>query len=186
MDLSLYKVGVIRDLEGCGNSKAKNGKAYKVCSVQIDPDCPEDLVTVVTSASNVRQGSRIVVAPIGSTILTDEGESMTVQKATVGGVISEGLFCDSIMLGWSGGGKGVAAQLPYRFEIGSSPPSSKPRKEEEEKPEEPVIKPAEGLYEKKLTKEEKKKLAEERRKAKRAAKEASKLEAESEKVDTVL
>ena len=86
------------------------------------------------------------------------------------------MFCDSNMLGWSGGGKGVAAQIPDEYEVGSSPPSSKPRPKEEVESV-PTETPLPGLFEKKLTKEEKKKLAEEKRKARKAAK-AAKAKAE--------
>ena len=49
-----YKVGLVLSLEGCG-SKSKGGKALKVCKVDIGYDEP---TTIVTSASNVREGSR--------------------------------------------------------------------------------------------------------------------------------
>lgn len=98
-----------------------------------------------------------------------------VKKTSVGGVISEGMLCDSYMLGWKGGGKGMAAILPDSFEIGSTPPESKPRGKDVrfiESEKEVVAPAAPGLFEKKLTKEEKKKLAEERKRARKAAKEA--------------
>ena len=114
------------------------------------------------------------MAPAGSSILDDEGEMQQVKKASVGGVVSEGMLCDSYMLGWKGGGKGMAAILPDSFEIGSTPPESKPRGKEGGKSEgDSAIAPAApGLFERKLTKEEKKKLAEEKRRARKAAKEA--------------
>lgn len=118
---------------------------------------------------------RVVVAPCGTTVIDEEGEEITLKKTTVGGVISEGMLCDSRMLGWMGGATGLAVQIPDDFDIGAAPPSSKPRKGGEENNTSDV--PAtevQGLFEKKLTKEEKKKLAEEKRKAKRAAKEAKK------------
>lgn len=189
VDTTLYKVGVIKHLEGCGNCKSKNGKALKACKVQILPgiDDDENFITVVTSASNVRIGSRIVVAPVGTTYMTPDGEEHPITKASVGGVTSEGMFCDSTMLGWSGGGMGVAAQVTEDFEIGSPPPSEKPQKrpKEEAKPyidgEIPPEAKVEvkGLFEKKLTKEEKKKLAEERRKKRKEAK--AKKEADAKK-----
>lgn len=77
------------------------------------------------------------------------------------------------MLGWSGGGKGVATTLPESCEIGSAPPSKKPVPKEAMSETE-IAPAAPGLYEKKLSKEEKKKLAEERRKARKAKKEAAK------------
>jgi hypothetical protein len=67
-----------------------------------------DPVAVVTSASNVRTGSRVIVALAGTSIITGEGEEVTVQRTSVGGVTSDGILCDSRMLGWSGGGSGVA------------------------------------------------------------------------------
>lgn len=96
-----------------------------------------------------------------------------VQKTSVGGVLSEGMFCDSKMLGWPGGAEGIAAQMPASLALGTVPPSTKPgahRPAEEGPPPSQV----EGLFEKKLTKEEKKKLAEEKKKARKAAKDAKK------------
>ena len=161
-DTSQYKVGVVRSLEACG------GKNLKACQVDIGT-----ILTVVTAATNVREGSRLAVAPIGSTVVNEEGEEMIIQKTTVGGVQSEGMFCDSRMLGWAGGAQGVAAQMPESLEIGSSPPSSKPRPGG---PSEDVPADVPGLYEKKLSKEEKKKLAQEKRAARKAAKEAKESE----------
>jgi hypothetical protein len=114
---------------------------------------------------------RVAVAPAGSSFLDGEGSMQEVTKATVGGIVSEGMFCDSRMLGWSGGAQGVAAQIPDSCEIGSAPPATKPRPggaggDNVSSAESSVA----GLFEKKLTKEEKKKLAEERRKARKAAK----------------
>jgi hypothetical protein len=83
--------------------------------------------------------------------------------------MSDGMFCDSRMLGWSGGATGVAAQIPDSVKIGSAPPARKPRPIEAET-DEPKVAEAQGLFEKKLTKEEKKKFAEERRNARKAAK----------------
>ena len=98
---------------------------------------------------------------------------MTLKITSVGGVVSEGMLCDSRMLGWSGGAAGLAVQIPGHFELGSAPPAEKPRQGGEEKEEVPQQE-VQGLFEKKLTKEEKKKMAEEKRKAKKAAKEAHK------------
>lgn len=178
VDITLYKVGVVLGLEGCGNHRSKAGKALKACKINVSAEHGAEPITVVTSASNVREGSRVVVAPAGTTFMDESGQEHLIERTSVGGVVSEGMLCDSIMLGWSGGGKGVAAQLPDYFEIGSSPPSEKPRprKVEVEKIETPPPVEPQGLFEKKLTKEERKKLAEERRlarKAKKAAKEAA-------------
>jgi hypothetical protein len=121
--------------------------------------------------------TRLAVAPVGSKFLDDSGEEVVVKKTSVGGVMSEGMFCDARMLGWIGGAEGVAAQIPDSVEIGSAPPDTKPRSDKAvsfEKEKEPAIPAVEvkPLFEKKLTKDEKKKLAEEKRNARKAAKEA--------------
>lgn len=118
---------------------------------------------------------RVAVAPVGSKILNEEGEEIEIKKTPVGGVMSEGMLCDSRMLGWTGGAEGIAAQIPDSVEIGESPPSSKPRPREEESGLASVSSD-ECLFKKKLTKEEKKKLAEEKKNARKAAKEAKKEE----------
>ena len=115
------------------------------------------------------------MAPVGSTFENDAGEEITVQKTAVGGVMSEGIFCDSKMLGWTGGAAGVAAQIPDTVPIGAAPPATKPRPGGAAATTEPLpASTTEGLFEKKLSKEEKKKLAEEKRKARKAAKETKK------------
>ena len=51
-DTSQYKVGIVLSVEDKG---ASGKKPLKVCSVNIGGDDP---ITVVTNASNVREGSR--------------------------------------------------------------------------------------------------------------------------------
>ena len=169
VDTSSYKVGIVLSVEDKSKS---GGKPLKICSVNVGGD---DSICVVTAAPNVRLSSRLVVAPVGSTIINDEGEEMEIKKTAVGGVMSEGMFCDSRMLGWGSGSAGIAAQVPDSFEPGSAPPTSKPGAPPTSSSE-PAIPAVEvkPLFEKKLTKEEKKKLAEERKKARKAAKEAKK------------
>ena len=163
--LESYKVGIVLDVQDCGNCKGSK-KALRACKVQISQDPDVSTVSVVTSATNVRQGSRVVVAPAGSTVIGDTGEPLIVTIASVGGHTSEGIFCDSAMLGWTGGAKGVAAQAPESCPLGSAPPSSKPRPAaESQSMPAPADEP--GLFDKKLSKQEKKKLAEERRKARK-------------------
>jgi poly(3-hydroxybutyrate) depolymerase len=117
--------------------------------------------------------SRVVVAPVGSSFVDAQGAEVAIVKTSVGGVMSEGILCDSRMLGWSGGGVGVAAQVPVSIPIGSPPPATKPRPEDEAAASattDPSSDAAGGLFEKKLSKEERKKLAAEKRLAKKAAK----------------
>lgn len=168
-DISDYKVGLVLSYEDVSK---KGGKPMKVLKVDIASG-DEDGIPVVTTAPNVRDGSRVVVAPAGSTVVSEEGEKIQLTKSTVAGHPSWGMICDSRMLGWSGGAAGVAVQLDESFPVGTEPPASKPRpkQQQEEVPAGPVT---DGLFERKLTKEEKKKLAAEKRAAKKAAKEAEK------------
>ena len=93
-DLSLYKVGVVESIQDC---PSKGGKPLRACQVNIGVD--GTIITVVTSASNVREGSRVAVAPVGSQVLAEDGSEMiTIQKTAVGGVTSAGMLCDSRML----------------------------------------------------------------------------------------
>ena len=126
---------------------------------------------------------RIVIAPVGSTIINDEGEEQTLTKTNVGGVPSEGMFCDAKMLGWGSGSAGIAVQVSDSYEPGMAPPNTKPGAPKSGDDEGgssgvPAVE-VKGLYEKKLSKEEKKKLAEEKRMARKAAKEAKKKDEES-------
>ena len=55
-------------------------------------------------------------------------EGIEVKKRSVGGVVSEGMVCDSKMLGWQGGGAGTAALVPAAtFLPGMPPPPKRPR-----------------------------------------------------------
>eukprot|EP00092_Neocalanus_flemingeri_P100578 GFUD01128485.1.p2 GENE.GFUD01128485.1~~GFUD01128485.1.p2 ORF type:complete len:157 (-),score=53.93 GFUD01128485.1:543-1013(-) len=81
-------------------------------------------VTVVTNAKYCDAGKRIVVAKVGASLPNMEE---LVAKATVGGVKSEGMVCDSPMLGWSGGAAGQAVFLPESFSAGEKPPTSRPK-----------------------------------------------------------
>lgn len=166
-DISEYKVGLVLS---CEDVSKKGGKPMKALKVDIGSG-DEGGIPIVTTAPNVREGSRVVVAPAGSTVVTEEGEELKLTNATVGGHPSWGMICDSRMLGWSGGAAGVAVQIDESFAVGSAPPASKPRPggggQESEVPAGPV---EDGLFERKLSKEEKKKLAAEKRAAKKAAK----------------
>lgn len=168
-DVSQYKVGLIQSVNEAA-SKGAGGKALRVCTVDVGED--SGVITVVTSAPNVRDGSRVAVAPAGSTVMTEAGEELTVKRTSVGGIMSEGMLCDSRMLGWSGGASGIAVQIPESFPLGSSPPPTKPRPNGPDAEADPSGPVTGGLFERKLTKEEKKKLAAEKRAAKKAAKEA--------------
>lgn len=89
---------------------------------------------IVTNAKYLEVGWIVVVAlenaivPAGANV-DEDTDAIIVTKRSVGGVSSFGMLCDSPMLSWTGGAKGIVQQLPSTFTIGSMPPSSRPRLE---------------------------------------------------------
>ncbi|KAJ3099321.1 hypothetical protein HDU96_010742 [Phlyctochytrium bullatum] len=113
-----YKVGLIQSIEAIPKTKLK--------ALSIDIGGPET-IAVVTNGKNINEvGVKVVVATIGALVNVD-GEDIQVKKSTVGGKKSEGILCDSVMLGWKGGGAGTAVILPSEFAVGGEPPAQKPR-----------------------------------------------------------
>jgi tRNA-binding EMAP/Myf-like protein len=97
---------------------AANGKLKKL---SVDIGAAEPL-EVVTNATNVKEGVRVVVACVGAVV-----GGVTIKRTQVQGIPSNGMLCDSVALGWTGGGAGTAATLPESFAVGSKPPPSRPR-----------------------------------------------------------
>ena len=89
-------------------------------------DIGDVVLTIVTNAPNIRDGTRTVVATVGTEVDMD-GETQTIKNTSVGGVVSEGMVCDSVMLSWAGGAAGLCVQLPDSYPLGSLAPASKPR-----------------------------------------------------------
>ena len=117
----MFLVGVVLTCEAIAN-KANLKKTT------VDIGSGRDPLVIVTNAPNIREGTRTVVAMIGSEIEVN-GETITISKTVVGGVSSEGMICDSVMLGWSGGAAGICVQIPASFELGAAAPSQKPRQD---------------------------------------------------------
>ena len=102
--------------------KKKSGGLTKAI-VDVGQDEP---LTIVTKAKYVDEGKRVVVALVGA-VIGDPDDGNIVTKRSVGGVMSEGMLCDSPMLNWTGGAAGQAVFLPEDFAAGSKPPTSRPR-----------------------------------------------------------
>lgn len=108
----------------CGRVVSLEEVTDKLTACKIDVGA-EEVVTIVTNAGNVAEGTRVVVAKVGA-IVPSIGEA-PLKKRAVGGVPSEGMLCDGKMLGWKGGGEGAAAQVPDSFSPGDRPPEQRPR-----------------------------------------------------------
>ena len=112
---------VVGKVVECGPVPGKD----KLKKLLIDVGATEPLC-IVTNAPNIRDGTRTVVALVG-TELEVNGEAITARSTAVGGVTSNGMVCDSTMLGWAGGAAGVAVQVPDSYALGAPAPTSKPR-----------------------------------------------------------
>ena len=113
-----YVVGVVLTCDAVAGKDR-----LKVVTVDIGDST---ILTIATNAPNIREGTRTCVAIIGTTIeIAGAGE--IVKKTNVGGILSEGMICDSVMLGWAGGAAGLAVQIPPSFPLGAAAPTSKPR-----------------------------------------------------------
>ena len=216
--ISKYKVCSVESVEDIPEGKTSNSsstsgsgggsgalkKPLKICKVNIGSVNKPKIITVVTEAPNVEIGQRLVVAPIGSTVLSPDGDvkGEVVKKTKIGGINSEGLFCDERMLGWldilsidtanDEGLNNVRDTIGKAVEIenivatiGESPPAFKPRPLSHTDPDLSTLPKSnvEGLFAKKLTKEEKKKTSEEKKKARKAAKEAKKKQQQQQQAE---
>lgn len=77
-------------------------------------DVGTERLTIVSNAPNIREGTRTIVATIGTEVEID-GESQVVKRVAIAGVQSEGMVCDSCILGWAGGAAGIAVQVPDSY-----------------------------------------------------------------------
>lgn len=139
----------------------------------LEVDCGDDApLTIATRAANVEVGKKIVVARAGATLR----DGTRVEARRVGGVMSEGVVCDSTMAGWSGGGQGAAALLPNDFAVGAKAPRTRPRLDGK------VTDEGEGEREReraKMREKEEKKAALAAKRAARDAKKAAKKDGET-------
>ena len=111
-------IGVVRSVKPIAGKQS-----LREC--EVDVGAGEDLI-IVTNASNVRDGTRTVVALVGTEVEID-GETVVIKKTSVGGIMSCGMLCDAPMCGWVGGGVGIAVQVPPEFHPGDPAPKAKPR-----------------------------------------------------------
>jgi tRNA-binding EMAP/Myf-like protein len=111
---------------------AKQKELKKVLVDVIGDDDGSKAVQIVTNAKYIEAGWKVVVAlenavvPAGA-VLDEDPDAIQIKATAVGGVMSRGMLCDSPMLKWTGGAKGMVQQLPDSFNVGDAPPSARPR-----------------------------------------------------------
>mmetsp|Transcript_12214 Transcript_12214/g.23785 ORF Transcript_12214/g.23785 Transcript_12214/m.23785 type:complete len:180 (+) Transcript_12214:136-675(+) len=120
-----YVIGKILAVEAVAK------KDLKKCQIDIGAGEP---VQVVTNAKHVNEGALVIVATVGAVVpagavVGEDPDAIEIKKTSVGGVASSGMLCDSDMLRWVGGAKGVVQTLEEAdFSVGGCPPSARPRK----------------------------------------------------------
>jgi phenylalanyl-tRNA synthetase beta chain len=104
----LLKQFIVAKVVECG--KHPNADKLSVCSVSDG----ENILNIVCGAPNVRAGLKIVFAPIGSVIPTNE---MKIKRAKLRGVESEGMICSSAELGLGEDSDGIM-ELDENLKVG--------------------------------------------------------------------
>ncbi len=97
-DLSKLLIGLVKE-----SKKHPNADRLKVTKVDVGGN--EDL-TIVCGAPNVSEGQKVVVAPVGTNLITSTNESFKINKSKIRGIESEGMLCaeDEIGVGKSHSG----------------------------------------------------------------------------------
>jgi phenylalanyl-tRNA synthetase beta chain len=96
----------------------KHPNADRLSLTQVDIGQGE-LLQIVCGAPNVREGLKVVVATVGTTLYSAEGEAWTIKKGKIRGEVSEGMICAEDELGLGDDHSGVI-ELPEEVQLGMS------------------------------------------------------------------
>ncbi len=80
--------------------------ADKLKLTRVDIGDKENL-QIVCGASNVAAGQKVIVAPVGTTIYPINGDPITLKKATIRKIESEGMICAEDEIGWGNSHEGI-------------------------------------------------------------------------------
>lgn len=125
-----YVIGKVLKVEAIPKQKE-----LKKILVDVTGECDEaKAVQIVTNAKYIEPNWLVVVAmenavvPAGA-VIGEDPDALQIKATSVGGVKSYGMVCDSPMLKWVGGAKGVVQQIPESagFKVGDKPPATRPR-----------------------------------------------------------
>ncbi|MEM9918583.1 MAG: phenylalanine--tRNA ligase subunit beta [Bacteroidota bacterium] len=95
----------------------KHPNADKLSLTKVDVGNGDDL-QIVCGAPNVAQGQKVVVATIGTTLYTSEGEAFKIKKGKIRGEVSEGMICAEDELGLGNDHSGIIV-LPEEVAVGT-------------------------------------------------------------------
>ena len=103
-------VGEVKEL-----TKHPNADKLQVTKVNIGNKEP---LNIVCGAPNVKQGQKVVVAPLGTQLTLGEA-IVTIKKTKIRGITSEGMLCSEAEIGISSFNEGIM-ELPEKAEAGKS------------------------------------------------------------------
>ena len=121
-DLSKLLIGLVKE-----SKKHPNADRLKVTKVDVGRN--EDL-TIVCGAPNVSEGQKVVVAPVGTNLITSTNESFKINKSKIRGIESEGMLCAEDEIGVGDSHDGIIV-LNKKYKIGD--PVSKVYKKYQDK-----------------------------------------------------
>ena len=96
---------------------SKHPGADKLSLTKVDIGAEEDL-SIVCGAPNVAAGQKVLVATIGTTLYTPEGEAWKIKKGKIRGEVSEGMICAEDELGLGASHDGIMV-LPAEVAVGT-------------------------------------------------------------------
>jgi len=103
---------VVGEVTECG----KHPNADKLSLTRVDLG-NEEPVQIVCGAPNVAQGQKVLVATVGTTLYSPEGEEWQIKKGKIRGAVSEGMICAEDELGLGTDHEGIMV-LPEDAPVG--------------------------------------------------------------------
>ncbi len=104
-------IGFVKECE-------RHPDADRLSLTKVDIGRGEDL-QIVCGASNIAAGQKVLVATVGTTLYTPEGEAWTIKKTKVRGKTSEGMICSEDEVGLGDDHSGIVV-LPEDAGIGTA------------------------------------------------------------------
>ena len=95
----------------------KHPNADKLSLNKVDVGAGE-LLQIVCGAPNIAVGQKVMVATVGTTLYTPEGEAWKIKKGNIRGEASEGMICSEDEVGLGADHSGIVV-LPQEVEIGT-------------------------------------------------------------------
>ncbi len=116
-EIETIKGGLEGIVVGFVSECGKHPNADKLSLCKVDLGLEEDL-QIVCGAPNVTKGQKVLVATVGTTLYTAEGEAWKIKKGKIRGEVSEGMICAEDELGLGNDHSGIIV-LPEDIDVGT-------------------------------------------------------------------